>query len=144
MEFNMFKSATLVALLTTASLVMATPSQPSAVIADDEPVVMDTVSENTWMVAAAAPAAGMTKVREFHDMGDAGVQQIDYVVNCKNRQLSMASFKILTEMASASNAAQTPALGELSFYRPVIQHDINIVDNVCGGKLALGAARIFN
>ena len=140
----MFKSASLIALLTTASLVVAAPSQPNAVIGDDEPVVMDTVSENTWMVAAAAPTAGFTKVREFHDMGDAGVQQIDYVVNCKSRQLSMASFKILTEMASASNAAQTPAFGELSFYRPVIQHDINIVDNVCGGKLALGTARSFN
>ena len=140
----MFKNASTALLLATTSLAFAAQTQPSVVITDDETIVMDTIGENTWMVAAAAPKAGLSKVREFHDMGEAGVQQIDYVVNCRNRQLSMASFKILREMSSQESTAQAPGYDDLRFYQPVIQHDINIVDTVCGGKLAVSATRPIN
>jgi hypothetical protein len=77
-------------------------------------------------------------------MGDAGVQQIDYVVNCSNRKLSMADFKVLKGMATQNTKDSERVVAELSFYQPVIQHDINIVDNVCGGKLAMGKVSSVN
>jgi hypothetical protein len=46
------------------------------------------------------------------------------------------------------NAKPTEAvdrsMAELKFYQPVIQHDINIVDNVCGGRLAMNKVRAIN
>jgi hypothetical protein len=77
-------------------------------------------------------------------MGDAGVQQIDYVVNCSNRKLSMANFQVLTEMNAKPTEAVDRSMAELKFYQPVIQHDINIVDNVCGGRLAMNKVRAIN
>ena len=77
-------------------------------------------------------------------MGDAGVQQIDYVVNCSNRKLSMADFKVLTAMSPQNKQTTERELADLSFYQPVIQHDINIVENVCGGKLAMVKATSVN
>ena len=33
---------------------------------------------------------------------------------------------------------------DLSFYTPVIQHDINIVDNVCGDRSVIRSAKASN
>jgi len=102
------------------------------------------VAENTWAVVAANSSKGLTKLREFHDMGEAGVQQIDYVVNCSNRKLSMANFQVLTQMNAKTIDVAERSLSELKFYQPVIQHDINTVDNVCGGRLAMNKVRAVN
>jgi hypothetical protein len=56
----------------------------------------------------------------------------------------MADFKVLKGMATQNTKDSERKVAELSFYQPVIQHDINIVDNVCGGKLAMGKASSVN
>jgi len=140
----MVKNIVFAAALASTSIAYAGSSQNAAVISDKEEVITVAVAENTWAVVATNSNKGLTKLREFHDMGDAGVQQIDYVVNCSNRKLSMADFKVLKGMATQNASNTERGFAELSFYQPVIQHDINIVDNVCGGKLAMGRASSVN
>jgi len=144
MEHSMFKNIVFAAALASTSIAFAGNSQNAAIISDKEEVITVAVAENTWAVVATNSSKGLTKLREFHDMGDAGVQQIDYVVNCSNRKLSMADFKVLRGMATQNASNTEREVGQLSFYQPVIQHDINIVDNVCGGKLAMGKASSVN
>jgi len=140
----MVKNIVFAAALVSTSIAFAGNSQNAAVISDKDEIMTVVVAENTWAVVAANSSKGFTKLREFHDMGDAGVQQIDYVVNCSNRKLSMADFKVLTGMSAKNTQDNDRSISELSFYKPVIQHDINIVDNVCGGKLAMGKASSVN
>lgn len=140
----MVKHFVFAAALVSTSIAFAGTSHNAAIISDKDEVITVAVAENTWAVVAANSSKGFTKLREFHDMGDAGVQQIDYVVNCSNRKLSMADFKVLTGMSAKNTQNNDRGIAELSFYKPVIQHDINIVDNVCGGKLAMGKASSVN
>ena len=140
----MVKNIAFAAALVSTSIAFAGNSQNAAIISDKEEVITVAVADNTWAVVATNSNKGLTKLREFHDMGDAGVQQIDYVVNCSNRKLSMADFKVLKGMATQNASNTEREVGQLSFYQPVIQHDINIVDNVCGGKLAMGKASSVN
>ena len=144
MEHSMVKNIVFAAALVSTSIAFAGNSQNAAVISDKDEVITVAVAENTWALVATNSTKGLTKLREFHDMGDAGVQQIDYVVNCSNRKLSMADFKVLKGMATQNTSNTEREVGQLSFYQPVIQHDINIVDNVCGGKLAMGKASSVN
>lgn len=130
--------------LASTSIAFATNAQNTAVISDKEEIITVSVADNPWAVVATRSDKGLTKLREFHDMGDAGVQQIDYVVNCNNRKLSMAEFKVLTAMAPQNKQTTERDVADLSFYQPVIQHDINIVENVCGGKLAMGKVTSVN
>lgn len=140
----MLKHVAFIAALIASTASVAGNSQGSAIISDKEAVSTYVVAENTWAVVAANSSKGLTKLREFHDMGEAGVQQIDYVVNCSNRKLSMANFQVLTEMNAKTSDVTERSLAELKFYQPVIQHDINIVDNVCGGRLAMNKVRAVN
>lgn len=140
----MLKHVAFIAALIASTAAVAANSQGSAIISDKEAVSTYVVAENTWAVVAANSSKGLTKLREFHDMGEAGVQQIDYVVNCSNRKLSMANFQVLTEMNAKTSDVTERSLAELKFYQPVIQHDINIVDNVCGGRLAMNKVRAVN
>ena len=140
----MLKHVAFIAALIASTASVAGNSQGSAIISDKEAVSTYVVAENTWAVVAANSSKGLTKMREFHDMGEAGVQQIDYVVNCSNRKLSMANFQVLTEMNAKTSDVAERSLAELKFYQPVIQHDINIVDNVCGGRLAMNKVRAVN
>lgn len=140
----MVKNLVFAAALASTSIAFATNAQNAAVISDKDEIITVTVADNTWAVVATSSNKGLTKLREFHDMGDAGVQQIDYVVNCNNRKLSMADFKVLTAMSPQNKQTTEREVADLSFYQPVIQHDINIVENVCGGKLAMGKATSVN
>jgi hypothetical protein len=140
----MVKNLLFAAALASTSFAVAGTSQNAAIISDKDEVITVAVADNTWAVVATNSIKGLTKLREFHDMGDAGVQQIDYVVNCSNRKLSMADFKVLTGMSAQTTPTTDRGVAELSFYQPVIQHDINIVENVCGGKLAMGKASSVN
>jgi hypothetical protein len=144
MEHPMVKNLLFAAALASTSIAFATNAQNAAVISDKDEIITVTVADNTWAVVATNSTKGLTKLREFHDMGDAGVQQIDYVVNCNNRKLSMADFKVLTAMSPQNKQTTEREVADLSFYQPVIQHDINIVENVCGGKLAMGKATSVN
>lgn len=132
---NKFLFASL--LVTTTSVFANDPAQ-SAIMKDDDKATVLAMDKQTWLYAAAAPK-GLTKVREFHDMGDAGVQQLDYVVNCATGKLALASFKVLTAMNPGAGRATEPNVDSVSFYKPVIQHDINITENVCGSSLASNA-----
>ena len=140
----MVKNLIFAALLASTSFAVAGTSQNAAIISDKDEVITVAVADNTWAVVATNSIKGLTKLREFHDMGDAGVQQIGYVVNCSNRKLSMANFQVLTEMNAKPTEAVDRSMAELKFYQPVIQHDINIVDNVCGGRLAMNKVRAIN
>ena len=144
MEHPMVKNLVFAAALASTSIAFATNAQNAAVISDKDEIITVTVADNTWAVVATNSTKGLTKLREFHDMGDAGVQQIDYVVNCSNRKLSMADFKVLTAMSPQNKQTTEREVADLSFYQPVIQHDINIVENVCGGKLAMGKSTSVN
>ena len=135
----MVKSIFAVVLFATSINATAAGLDDSAVIKDNEGFSTLAMGQNTWSYVAASKK-GMSKVREFYDMGDAGVQQLDYVVNCTNEKLALASFKVLTTMNTGEGHAAAPSFGSVSFYKPVIQHDMNIVDNVCGSRVASTAA----
>jgi hypothetical protein len=135
----MLKKVTLASALLISTVSYAASQGESAIIKDSDQTITLAMDKNSWSYAAAA-TKGMSKVREFYDMGAAGVQQLDYVVNCTNGKLALASFKVLTAMSSDIGAATEPSIGSVSFYKPVIQHDLNIVDNVCGSRMASTAA----
>ena len=77
-------------------------------------------------------------------MGNSGVQQIDYVVSCADQKLSLAGFKVLTTMSSKSDDAANKNISDLTFYTPVIQHDINIVSKICGDEMLTRSAKANN
>lgn len=118
----------------------------AASITDKDVVAVVAMAENTWSVAAFDSKKNLAKLREFHDAGERGVQQIDYVVSCANGQLALAGFHLLTADAYKADRAAQPTYADLAFYQPVIQHDINIVDNVCAGsgRLAMLGATSVN
>ena len=140
----MFNKAILSVLLVTSNAVFATPATNSAAIADGEKIVALDISINNWAIVANNTVNGKTKFREFYDMGNLGVQQIDYVVSCPDQKLSLAGFKVLTTMSSKSDDAGTKNIADLSYYTPVIQHDINIVSKVCGDEMLTRSAKANN
>ena len=97
---------------------------------DDEKTITLAMDKDSWSYAAAAPK-GMSKVREFHDMGATGVQQIDYVVNCSANTMALADFAVMTAQGRLPVAASDATLNTLSFYKPVIEHDQKIAANTC-------------
>ena len=84
---------------------------------------------NHLTVATINDDKGMFSVRELHDMGTSGVQQIDYVVNCANQTLALAGFAVVNSKARLTSNAKSSSV--LSFYKPVIEHDQKIASNVC-------------
>lgn len=133
----------IVSLLAATTVVSAAESVQSAIIKDEDKPQILAMDNKTWSYTAAA-SQGLTKVREFHDMGDAGVQQLDYVANCTTGKLALASFKVLKAMNSDVGLTPEPGIDSLSFYKPVIQHDINITERVCGGRLASNSSARVN
>jgi hypothetical protein len=114
------------------------------VISDSENVATFTVADKYWAVVATNQVNGMTKMREFYDMGTLGLQQIDYVVNCADQKLAMAGFAVIPTMSAKSDSPNNRSYADLSFYTPVIHHDKNIVDNVCSGRFAVRSAQVAN
>ena len=137
----MFNKVILSILLVTTSAVFAAPATNSAAITDGEKVAMLDISNNNWAIVANYSTNGKTKFREFYDMGSSGVQQIDYVVSCADQKLSLVDFKVLTSMSSKSEDASNKNIADLSFYTPVIQHDINIVSKVCSDQMLTRSAK---
>ncbi|MFM7698294.1 MAG: hypothetical protein ACKO5X_06630, partial [Limnohabitans sp.] len=88
-------------------------------------------------VVAVNEYKGINKIRKFHDMGNSGVQQIDYVVNCTNNTMAMADFAVLTPQGRQPLMASAATVDMLSFYKPVIEHDLKIANSVCGKQLAM-------
>jgi len=95
---------------------------------------------NHLTIAAVDQQKGLFNVRELHDMGSSGVQQIDYVVNCSNQMLALAGFAVMTSKGRLTSNAQPTTSSTLSFYKPVIEHDQRIASNVCGNLLTMSTA----
>jgi len=130
----MNKFITLLACLVVSSVTSATTSNASSF--DKDPDILLASNDKTWSYAAYSPN-GLANVREFHDMGKSGVQQIDYVVNCKSQTMAMSSFQILLGYESKPLVYVSPETQPLSFYKPVIDHDLKIASNACGNQLAV-------
>ena len=74
----MFNKVIFTSLILSTSVVFAAPATNSASIIDGEKVASLDISNNNWAIVANNSVNGKTKLREFYDMGDLGVQQIDY------------------------------------------------------------------
>jgi hypothetical protein len=140
----MFNKVILSILLVTTSAVFAAPATNSAAITDGEKVAMLDISNNNWAIVANNSINGKIKLREFYDMGNLGVQQIDYVVSCADQKLSLAGFKVLTGMSSKTDNQSEKNIADLTFYTPYIQHDINIVSKVCSDEMLTRSAKATN
>jgi hypothetical protein len=140
----MFNKVIFSILLVTSSAVFAAPATNSAAIADGEKVATLDFSINNWAIVANNSINGKIKLREFYDMGNLGVQQIDYVVSCADQKLSLAGFKVLATMSSKSDDAGNKNIADLSFYTPYIQHDINLVSKVCSDEMLTRTAKVTN
>ena len=140
----MVRYITLIGCLFVAHTAMAATPDNSAVVSDKDHAVMLTSSKDTWSVVALNNQQGLTKVREFHDMGASGVQQIDYVVNCAEHTLAMAGFTVLTEKGPLPLNSVSPTFSQLAFYKPAIEHDTNITNNVCEKRIAMLGVSINN
>ena len=133
----MVKNLVFAAALASTSIAFATNAQNAAVISDKDEIITVTVADNTWAVVATNSTKGLTKLREFHDMGDAGVQQIDYVVNCSNQTMAMSGFQILKGPGIEPVGFVAPKTQKLSFYTPAIDHDKQIASNTCTKLVAM-------
>ena len=130
----MNKLITLLSCLVVSSVTYAATSTASTSF-DKDPDILLASNDKTWSYAAYK-SNGLANVREFHDMGKSGVQQIDYVVNCKSQTMAMSSFQILLGYDSTPLVYVSPETQPLSFYKPVIDHDLKIANNACGNQLA--------
>jgi hypothetical protein len=130
----MNKLITLLACLAVSSVTSAGTSNLTSSF-DKDPDILLASNDKTWSYAAYNPN-GLANVREFHDMGKSGVQQIDYVVNCSNQTMAMSGFRILVGYDSAPLGYVAPKTQPLSFYKPVIDHDLKIASNACGNQSA--------
>jgi len=130
----MNKLTTLLACLLVSSVTSAATSNATSSF-DKDPDILLASNDKTWSYAAYTPN-GLANVREFHDMGKSGVQQIDYVVNCNNQTMAMSGFQILVGYDFAPLGHVAAKTQPLSFYKPVIDHDLKIASNACGNQLA--------
>ncbi len=121
-----------------AFLAVSSAASAASPVADKSADILIASNDKTWSYAGYN-ANGLANVREFHDMGKSGVQQIDYVVNCTNQTMAMSGFQILVGHDSAPLGDVTPKTQSLSFYKPVIDHDVRIASNACGNQLAFNS-----
>jgi hypothetical protein len=119
----------------------ATSTMPSYI--DKDPDILLASNDKTWSYASFNTQA-LVNVREFHDMGQSGVQQIDYLVNCNNQTMAMAGFQVLKGFDIAPVGYVAPKTQELSFYKPVIDHDLKIASNVCQKQVAMSNSSATN
>ena len=126
-----------------ACLLISTAASATSVQTDrttfQEPTTLLAMNNTTWSYAAASNSQGLTNVREFHDMGASGIQQIDYVVNCANQTMAMSGFQILKGPGIEPVGFVAPKTQKLSFYTPVIDHDKQIASNTCSKQVAMNS-----
>ena len=115
----------------------AAQADTKAVLSENEPTQLVEGTNFNWYAVATNDTKGINKIREFHDMGPSGVQQIDYVVNCSNNTMAMADFAVLTPQGRMPANISSATVDMLSFYKPVIHHDLKIANSVCGKQLAM-------
>jgi hypothetical protein len=139
--FTMFNKYALIAGLLFSNVAFA-GNNDSAILSDKDSAFTVASSKNTWSVVAANTVKGLTKVREFHDMGQSGVQQIDYVVNCADQTLALADFAVITSKGRLPVVAKETSFTNLSFYKPMIEHDRAITNNACDKRMAMNGSSI--
>ena len=101
----------------------------------------DTAAINNHLtIAAIDQQKGLFNVRELHDMGSSGVQQIDYVVNCSNQTLALAGFAVMTTKGRLTSNSPAATSATLSFYKPMIEPDQKITSNVCKNLVTLNTS----
>ena len=91
-------------------------------------------------IAVIDQQKGLFNVRELHDMGSSGVQQIDYVVNCANQTMALTGFSVITSKGRLTSVATATTSPSLSFYKPLIEHDQRIASSVCGNLVSMNSA----
>lgn len=133
----MKKLSPLLIVLTLPVLAFAGDINRTAAMSDLEPTQMNEGNKFNWYVVAVNEYKGINKIRKFHEMCNSGVQQIDYVVNCTNNTMAMADFAVLTPQGRQPLMASTATVDMLSFYKPVIDHDVKIADSVCGKQFVI-------
>lgn len=131
----MKKLSTILACLIVSSFATAATSTVPAQFEKDPDILLAS-NDRTWSYAGFGSKA-FVSVREFHDMGKSGVQQIDYLVNCSNQTMAMVGFQILKGFDIASVGYLAPQNQKLSFYKPVIDHDLKIASSVCEKQVAM-------
>jgi hypothetical protein len=94
---------------------------------------------NGLTIAVIDQQKGLFNVRELHDMGSSGVQQIDYVVNCANQTLALTGFTVITSKGRLTSLAPSTTSPTVSFYKPVIEHDQRIASKVCGNLVTMNS-----
>jgi len=138
----MKKLSTFLACLIVSSFASAaTSTMPSHI--EKDPDILLASNDRTWSYASFN-SQSLVNVREFHDMGLSGVQQIDYLVNCSNQTMAMVGFQVLKGYDIASVGYLAPKTQQLSFYKPVIDHDLKIASNVCEKQVALNSIGATN
>lgn len=141
----MFRHILALTVLIASNAVLANASDEQATISNDEPVLTIATSNTSWTVISMESNRGMSKVRKFFDMGDSGVQQIDYVVNCSNKSVALAGFSILKSSENVPAGPMTsPSYDELSFYTPKLDIDRNVANTACDKRLAMSESTSAN
>ena len=133
----MFRTLLAVTSLIAANISTAAPSTDQAALGSNNPVALTATAGNSWTVISMENNKQMSNVRKFFDMGANGVQQIDYVVNCRNKSVALAGFRILQ---SSENVPSGPmavvSYDDLSFYTPKLDIDRNVANTACDKRLA--------
>lgn len=91
-------------------------------------------------IAAIALDKGLFLVREMHDMGKDGTQQIDYVIDCSKQTMALAGFTVISTNGKLTSTVPGSSPSTLAFYRPVIDHDKKITQNTCIDLLSMYSA----
>jgi len=140
----MINKILLIAALVSSTSVFAISTKSNAVITEKDKVVTLNIAENNWASITTNSVNGLTKIREYYDMGKAGVQHIDYVANCSSKKLSLAGFKILPSVMAKHDSTTSVNVSNLSLSTPVIQHDTNIVEKACSPVRSIQSAQVNN
>jgi hypothetical protein len=119
-------------LLASSITTFAAAGNRSATSSDTGDVTKVVVTKNNWIIVEVNAFNGIKRLRDFHDIGAPGLQQIDYAVNCADQKLALLEFAIVQNVNTESHFfKKNRKITELSFYRPVTHHDKNIVETVC-------------
>lgn len=140
----MINKIVLIAALVSSTSVFANNVKSNAVITEKDKVVTLNIAENNWASVATQSVNGLTKIREYYDMGKAGVQHIDYVANCSSKKLSLAAFKVLPSVMTKHDSATNVNVSDLTFYKPVLQHDTTLFDKACSPSRSIQSAQANN
>lgn len=100
----------------------------------------DSLGKTHLSITAISVDKGLFNVREMHDMGKDGTQQIDYVIDCSKQTMALAGFSIISTNGKLTSTVPGSSPSTLTFYRPVIDHDKKITQNTCIKLLTMNSA----